>query len=226
MTQTVAAGRTGACDPAAAITRSLLGFGVIAMPMFVTVSLVEGVTRAGFRFTTHSWSLLANGAWGWIHITTMILAGAMTVAFAVGLRRWLGTGIAAGWGPRLIALHGAGLIAAGVLIADPSMGFPPGTPAGAGPVSWHGVGHLVSATIGFVGLIAGCFVLARRFARDGAAGLARFTRLTGAVFGLGFVGVAAGQGAAWSLLAFTAAVGLTAVWSASTAIHAYRRSHE
>ena len=37
------------CDPATAVTRSLLGYGVIAGPLYVAVSLTQALTRAGFR---------------------------------------------------------------------------------------------------------------------------------------------------------------------------------
>ena len=50
-------------------------------------------------------------------------------------------------------------MSAGIFRADPSLGFPPGTPAGPGAVSWHGMLHLVSAMIGFGCLIASYFYL-------------------------------------------------------------------
>ncbi|MEV4461569.1 DUF998 domain-containing protein, partial [Microbispora sp. NPDC049633] len=81
-----------ACDRRNAVTRSLLGYGVIAGPIYVGVSLTEALTRDGFDLTRHAWSLLANGDLGWIHITNLVLAGAMTIAFAAGLRRAAGRG--------------------------------------------------------------------------------------------------------------------------------------
>src|SRR5206468_1588451 len=71
------------------------------------------------------------------------------------------------WGPRLIAIFGAGLMAAGLLRADPAYGFGPGAPAGqAVHISWHAAGHLISASIGFTALIVACFVVARYFSRE------------------------------------------------------------
>ena len=68
----------------------------------------------------------------------------MTIACAIGMRRAL----AGPWGPRLVAVYGAGLMAAGLLRADPADGFGPGAPAGkAAHISWHAAGHL-SASIG------------------------------------------------------------------------------
>lgn len=219
-TQTIVAPTT-TCDPAVAVTRSLLGYGVMAMPLYVVVSVIEGLSRAGFDFAEHDWSLLANGGPGWIHITNLIVAGAMTIAFGIGMRR-AGHGR---WAPRLLAGYGLGLIGAGALTADPAQGFPVGTPDGPGTVSWHGLGHLATAAIGFACLIAACFVLARRYAKAGAKNWARFTRTTGVIFGLSFAGIAVGSGAAWSVVLFTAAVLWVTVWSAATAVREYRNAH-
>ena len=71
------------------MTRSLLGYGIIAGPLYVAVSVTQALVRPGFDPTRHAWSLLANGDWGWIQIANFIVTGLMTVAFAVGLRRCL-----------------------------------------------------------------------------------------------------------------------------------------
>jgi hypothetical protein len=210
------------CDPATRVTRSLLGYGVIAGPLYVTVSLIEVFTRSGFDPSRHAWSMLSNGDLGWIHITNLVACGLMTIAFAVGLRRSLRPGVGSAWAPRLIGAYGMALIASGLLRADPGQGFPAGTPAGPGVVSWHGTGHFIAGAIGFSCLIAACFVLARRFAAEGATGYARTSRAVGVLFGAGFVAVAAGGGAAWSLLAFTAAVIMVCGWQAAVAVNRYR----
>jgi hypothetical protein len=67
-------------------------------------------------------SLLSNGAVGWIQIAGFVIAGAMVVACAIGVQRALKDGPAATWAPRLIALYGLGLVAAGVFVADPMTG--------------------------------------------------------------------------------------------------------
>ena len=94
---TTSSTRDETCDPATAVTRSLLGYGVIAGPLYVVVSLAQALTRDGFDLTRHAWSLLANGSMGWIQIANLILVGAMTIAFAAGLRRAL---------PRSVGLPG------------------------------------------------------------------------------------------------------------------------
>ena len=48
-------------DPAVRVTRSLAGYGVVAGPFYVGVSLAQAVTRDGFDLGRHAWSQLANG---------------------------------------------------------------------------------------------------------------------------------------------------------------------
>jgi hypothetical protein len=209
---------TVTCAPTTAVTRSLLGYGIIAGPLYVLVSLAQALTRDGFDLTRHEWSLLANGRLGWIQGANLLLTGAMVLALAVGLGRLLG-----GWAPRLVALYGLGLVGAGVFRADPALGFPPGTPDGLGPVTWHGVLHLGCAGVGFLGLVAAALVLARRFARDGERGWARFCVVTGVAFLAGFAGVASGGGSVATNLAFTGAILLMWAWLAAVSLHLYRR---
>lgn len=45
---------TPACDPATRITKSLLGYGVIAGPVYVLVSLAQALTRDGFDVPSFS----------------------------------------------------------------------------------------------------------------------------------------------------------------------------
>lgn len=77
------------CSPADRITKSLLGYGVIAGPFYIVVALAQAVARQGFDLGLHQWSLLANGGPGWIQIANFVVTGLMVIAFAVGLRRSL-----------------------------------------------------------------------------------------------------------------------------------------
>jgi hypothetical protein len=208
------------CTPAGRVTKSLLGYGVIAGPFYVVTALTQALTRDGFDLTKHSWSLLSNGALGWIQITNFVLTGLMTVAAAIGLRRALGEGTGRTWAPRLLAAYGACLVAAGIFRADPAQGFPLGTPDKA-PVSWHGTMHLAVGSVGFLCLIVMCFVLARRFTHDGQPRLARFSRSTGAVFLVAFAGIASGSHGPVTL-AFAAAVVIVCAWITTISIHLYR----
>ena len=212
------------CDPAARVTKSLLGYGVIAGPFYVVVSLVQALTRDGFDISRHSWSLLSNGSHGWIQVTNFIVTGLMTLAAAVGLGRALRPGPGATWAPRLVGVYGVALVAAGIFRADPSLGFPEGTPEGMGAVSWHGFAHLASGAVGFLCLIAACFVLGRRFATEGRTRWALASRATGVVFFAGFAGIASGAGTRLLTLAFVASVIVAWTWVSAVSIHLYRRT--
>jgi hypothetical protein len=215
-TLTAPAART--CSPAGRVTRSLLGYGVLAGPVYLVTSLSQALTRPGFDLAHHDWSLLANGPWGWIQSLNLVVTGLMSLAFATGL----GRAVSSRWATVLAGAYGIGLVAAGTFRADPAYGFPVGTPAGPGPVSWHGVLHLVSAAIGFVGLIAACFVVAGKL---GGRGWAWYSRATGIAFAAGFVGVATGSGYAAVTIAFILAVVAAFAWMAATSVHLYRQTH-
>ena len=88
-----------------------------------------------------------------------------------------------------------GFVVAGVFRIDPALGFPPGAPAGFTGFSWHASLHFLGFTVAFIGLIAACFVFARRFASlqhrgwaayCGASGVAAF-----ALIALGMTNVVA-----------------------------------
>jgi hypothetical protein len=208
------------CGPTARVTRSLLGYGVIAGPLYVVVSLVQALTRTGFEPDRHAWSLLANGDLGWIQITNFIVTGLMTVAAAVGIRRALAPGRARTWAPLLIAAYGVSLVGAGVFRADPAQGFPVGAPEPSTP-SWHGVAHFAIGGVGFLCLIAGCLVLAARFTRDGRYPLAWFSGGTGVLFLGGFAGIASGSQGPTTLI-FVAAVLVVCAWLSTVSARFYR----
>ncbi|CAN5237490.1 DUF998 domain-containing protein [soil metagenome] len=198
-------------------TKALLACTLVAGPLYVVVGAIEAFVRPGFDPTRHDLSLLANGRWGWIHILLLVLTGLLTVAGAIGMRRALRGSRGETWGPLLIGLYGAGLIGAGVFVADSMNGFPPGTSADANAVSWHGILHFVCGGIGFLGLISACFVFARRFAALGERGWTIFSMATGVLYFAAFFGIASGsqQGGAvltFVVLAFTAAVVLGWAW--------------
>jgi hypothetical protein len=101
------------------------------------------------------------------------------------MRRALHPGRAGTWGTWLVGVYGASLIAAGAFVADPALGFPPGTPAGPpDTISLHGILHFAAGGVGFLSLIAGCFVFARRFAGFGERGWAAFSAASCAANGV------------------------------------------
>src|SRR4051794_38844308 len=214
---------TTACTPEVRITRSLLGYGVVAGPFYITVSLAQALVRGGFDLSRHEWSLLANGPGGWVQVLNLVLTGLMVVAAAIGFRRALGQGRAARWAPRLLAVYGVALVAAGVFRADPMNGFPVGTPDGP-PVqpTPHGTLHFVAGGIGFLALVAATWLLAGRFRHDGRRRQAALTRATGIALLVAFAGIASGATSPVVNLAFTAAVVLTWAWLSLTSLQQYR----
>ena len=218
----------GDADRTAAITRSLLGYGVLVGPFYVVVGLAQALTRDGYDLRRHDLSLLANGPFGWIQIANLILSGLMTVAAAAGMGRALrvlGGGRGSVWGPRLVGGYGLGLIGSGVLVADPAGGFPPGVPDGPPVVlTAGGIGHIVCGALGFVALIAGCLVVARHYGAVGRPRMAWFSRITGVLFLVAFVGIASGAAIPAVVLGFWTAVVLAWTWLALTSIDLYRRT--
>jgi hypothetical protein len=222
-TSTVSAG----CDAATRVTRSLLGYGVIAGPFYLIAGLIEALTRSGFDSTRDDLSLLSNGGLGWIHITILVTTGLMTIAAAAGMRRALGPGQGGTWGPRLLGAYGAALIAAGALVADPMNGFPAGTPAGPpAHLSWHGAGHLAAAAAGFLCLTGACLVLARWFTQCGERRWAAYSRISGLVFFAGFAAVATGSGSRPTVLALWIGVAAGWAWVSAVSAYLYRRAPE
>jgi hypothetical protein len=203
------------------ITKSLLGYGVIAGPIYVLAVAGQMATRDGFDPARHAASQLANGEWGWIQIATFLVTGAMTIATAVGVRRALGPGRLPAWASGLLGVFGAGLVAAGFFRADPSDGFPPGTARGMGEITWHGLAHFTVAGIGFACLVAACFVLGTSFARNGLTSWAWFSRITGVVFAGSFIALSSGSGGATAILVFTAAVVLVWAWMSAVSVKLY-----
>jgi hypothetical protein len=199
-------------------TRNLLVTGMLAGPLYILLGLVQIITRSDFDPTRHSLSLMSNGDLGWIQISNFLLTGILVIAGAIGARHVLHNKSGGFWGPLLLGLYGLGLIGSGIFVADPMHGFPAGTPAGP-PVepTTSGLLHIVTGSLGFLGLIAACFVFARHFALRQQRHWAIYSVATGVIFLASFMGIAAGSqqtGTALQVvtLAFTAAVILGWTW--------------
>jgi hypothetical protein len=196
----------------------LLICGLIAGPFYLIVGLIQALTRPGFDIMRHDLSLLANGDLGWIQITNLVLTGLLVIAFAFGVRQALSAGRGRIWGPILLGVYGLGLIGAGFFIADPAFGFPRGTAASAHTISWHGLLHFICGGIGFLALIAACFVLARRFSSQRQRGWAAYSVATGVIFFAAFVGIATGSGQSGSVIGFWIGVVVAWVWVLALAL--------
>jgi hypothetical protein len=155
-------------------TRALLACGLVAGPMYVTVTMAQALTRDGFDLRQHRFSWLTTGDLGWIQQSNMVLVGVLTVLLAVGVGRMMRAGRGAVWGPRLLALFGVAYIIGGLLTADPVAGFPPGTTPEMVHASLQGAVQNASRGVSTLLLIAMSLVFAARFAAEGHRGWAWF----------------------------------------------------
>jgi len=201
----------------------LLTCGAAAGPLSLAVGLAQVLTREGFEIRRHALSLLSNGSLGWIQISNFIATGALVALGALGLRAsWRG-GRAGTWTPLLLGIYGACLIGAGIFVADPGAGFPPGTPdpppfSQEYALTRSGILHFVFGGIGFYAFVGACLVAARRFwGRD-----ERLWALSTVAIGVGFF--ASFMMMIWRpfpefLLAFWVAVLLMWVWHTAFYLH-------
>lgn len=211
----------GVNQPGARSTRALLVCGVVAGPVYVAVTLAQALTRDGFDLRVHRFNLLTTGDLGWIHKSNMLLVGALTVLFAIGVGRVLRPGRGAVWGPRLLALTGVAYLVGGVFTADEVAGFPPGTTSELARTTWHGAIMTASRGASTLALVAASLLIAGWFAAAGRRGWAWFH---GATIPVAFValtaaGLAIGGGAA--ALAFLVTPWL---WVTALAVHLHRRA--
>lgn len=117
------------------------------------------------------------------------------------------------------------MFGAAFLSADPALGFPAGTPADYREMSGHGVGHMISASLGFLGVITASLVMARHFASRHNRRWAIWSAAAGVAFLGSFVAVS-GTGSPLWVIAFTLGVVTVFTWIATLAVHVRRtRSH-
>lgn len=206
-------------DRGAAVTRSLLGYGVLVGPFYLAVALIQAFLRDGFDLMRHALSLLANGPGGWVQTANFVLSGLMVLAAAVGFKRVLGPkSRAASW---FLGAFGASMIVAAVFPADPVDGFPVGTPEGfPTSISTTGLVHFAAGTLGFTSLAISCFFAALAMSRWNAPSLARLSFLSGLAVVLGFFGGFAFSGAGTLGIWFAVLVGWA--WLAVMSLYLYR----
>jgi hypothetical protein len=206
---------TATTAPTRSATRLLLGAGVIAGPLFVVTAGMQALTRDGFNLSHQPLSLLSLGDLGWVQITNFILAGLLSLAFAVGVGRTLVSGPASRSAPRLLAVFGFGLIIGGAFVPDAALGYPIGTPDGyPASLSTHGLLHAIAPPLSFLSLVAACLVVASRFGAERRRGAAVATRVVAIACLL--LSVPVGPGFSWRLFA---AVTLGFAWIAAFAVH-------
>ncbi|MER7248233.1 DUF998 domain-containing protein [Kribbella sp. NPDC000426] len=138
------------------LTDRLLACGVIAGPLFVVVFMLESAFKgAGYSALRHPASSLELGAGGWVQVLNFLVAGVLTIAFALGIWR-------SGYrtGAVLIGVWGVGLLGAGAFTTDPVSGFPLGTPA-TSDYTTSGALHDGFSLPAFLALFVAQLVLAR-----------------------------------------------------------------
>jgi hypothetical protein len=204
------------------VSRKLLVFSTIAGPIYLVIWLLQIFVRVGYDPTRQDLSLLSNGQLGWIQIVNFLVSGLFTVVGALGMRRVLTKSGGRSWESLLLLVYGLGLIGAGIFVADPMNGFPPGTPNGP-PINptMSGTLHIVAGAIGFLSLIASCFIFAHKFRKSKQTGWTVFSMLTGVIFLGAFFGIASssqltGTAVQTATLIFSGAVVLS--WSWITAV--------
>ncbi|KNY05474.1 DUF998 domain-containing protein [Microbacterium sp. GCS4] len=163
-------------------TRRLLLAGAVAGPLFYASALVQMLTRPGFDIRIHPLSQLSTGDLGWIQILTFVLAGLGLICLSIGHRRVVTRGIGRAAIPILVAIGGAGFIAAGLFPQDAANGFPLGVADGpAAEPTWHALLHMVAAIVAFTALAVAAIVALIRTIRERRAAVA---------FGNGIVAIA------------------------------------
>jgi len=204
----------------AAVTRSLLGYGVLVGPFNLTVGLIQAFVRDGFDLERHPLSLLANGPGGWVQTANFVLSGLMVVAAAVGFYRVLGPKSLAASG--FLGAFGGSMIVAAVFRADPMDGFPVGTPLGPPTsISTTGLVHFIAGTLGFISLAVSCFFAARAMSRRKARTMARLSVLAGLAVVLGCFGGFLIPGISVGTLGIWFAVVVGWAWLAVLSFHLY-----
>lgn len=194
--------------------------GVVAGPLYMITGLLQVLSRDGFDIRRHALSLLSNGDLGWIQIANFLISAMLVLAFAAAVKQTLPRSQGVLWEPLMIGGYGIGLIGAGIFVADPALGFPVGTPEeNAGHPSLSGLLHLASGSVGFICLIAACFVFAHRFFNQKQKTWAHYSVGTGILFSAAFIGIASGTVHPAINVAFTGAVVLGWIWVSLMAWH-------
>lgn len=188
-------------DRGRAVTKSLLGWGVVVGPFYLIVGLAQALLVPGFDLSRHALSLLLLGELGWIQAANLCLSGLMVLAAAVGFARLMPRR-ANIWAGVFLGLYGVSLIAAAIFPPDPMGGFPVGGTDATTP-SMSGLLHLAAGAIGFVSLAVAAVIVGAWFRRIGRGGAAITSWIAAAVIVLAFIGgaalamVPAGVGLLW-----------------------------
>lgn len=204
-------------DRGAAVTRSMLGWGVVAGPFYLIFGLILALTRPGFDLTRDALSLLLIGDLGWLQWLNLVLSGLMAIVAAIGLLRtpgWSRTAAA------LVGVYGACLVLSAVFPPDATESFPPG--AGGGEFTTPGILHFAFGALGFVSVGVAAIIAGSWFGRRGGPRGRLWSRVAGVAIIVAFL-------AGGALSASPSGVGLIWItvlvvwaWLALASISAYR----
>jgi hypothetical protein len=101
-----------------AVTTLSIWCGVLIGPFFISVFLIEGMLRPGYRPLRQPVSALAIGPRGWIQRVNFFITGFLALAYVPGLHAALAAYGNSWWPPVLVAIFGLGLIGAGIFVTD------------------------------------------------------------------------------------------------------------
>lgn len=208
-------------DRGAAVTRSLLGYGVIVGPLYLVTGIGQGLVRDGFSFARHPLSVLANGPGGWVQTANFVVCGLMVVAASIGMRRALRpVGSAASVA---LGAYGVAMLLASVFKADPMDGFPAGTPLGPpSSISPMGLGHFAAGGLGFVALAMSALLASRVMHLRRERTMARLSLASGLAILLGFFGGFAVPALAKGSIGIWFAIVVGWAWLTAISVHLYR----
>lgn len=204
-------------DGRSAVTRSMLGWGVVAGPFYLVFALILALTRDGFDLSKHALSLLTLGEGGWLQTLNFALTGIMVIVAGWGLLRAVeGRGRGAGIA---VIVAGAAIGLAGVFRPDPMAGFPAG---GEATVSMSGILHLILGATEFIAFAVAAFLLARFFVLRGERRRAAWSRIAGVVIVAAFAGGAALSARPGGVALLWLTVVTSLAWLLTSSIWIYR----
>lgn len=163
---------TGQVEP----TRRLVPLawaGIVGPALFTVAFLVQEAFRIDeYSPLAEPVSALEAGPNGWVQQVSFVVFAVLTVAFAAGLWQSVRRSATARVGSALLLVSGVGAFIAGTFpLREDSAG-----------VTYDPGGHVVGGMSFFLGSAVGLLVLSFALARDPRwAGLARYTRLVGAI---------------------------------------------
>ena len=207
----------------AAVTRSLLGYGMLVGPFYLALGVGQGLIRDGFSFARHPLSALANGSGGWVQTANLAVSALMVLAAVAGIAR-AAPQHSRGMRTALV-VYALGMIVAAIFPTDPLDGFPPGTPRGQPTtISTSGLVHLLAGVVTFLAMAIACWAGARTMTKRGERGLSRLSLLAGFVVFLAFFGGAAFASSVGGVAGIWLAVVVGWAWLAIVSRYYYRVS--